>query len=691
MHLALTLLAVVGTVTVVAGLARRVGVSAPLVLIVTGVVGSYLPFIPEPQLSSEVVLVGLLPPLLYAAAIRTSLVDFRDNRGVIAGLSVGLVLFTALGVGVLAWWLLPIPFAVAFALGAVVGPPDAVAATAVARRIGLPRRLVTILEGESLVNDATALVSLRTAIAAFTVAGAVTLGSVALDFAWAVAGGVAIGVAVAVAVGAVRKHVRDPVIDTSLSFMTPFLAYLPAEGLHASGVLSVVVAGLLLSHKSPVLQTAASRMSERINWSTVQFLLENAVFLMIGLQMRRIVSAVAASELGLGLILGSSAAVLAAVMLLRPVWVFPLRWVAPRLGGGGAEGPSPWSHNAVLSWAGMRGVVTLAAALVLPPQTPHREVLVFIAMVVTVGTLLLQGTTLPWLARRLGVRGPDRREDALAEATLLQSAVAAGLRALDAIPEIDEATAQKLHQRAEDRTTAAWERLGRHREDENETPSEAYRRARLHTLTAERAELLRLRDSGAADHQVLTAVMAQLDIEESMLERLEERDAARPRGHASRSADRRGLRPPAPVPPAGHPPHPPGLPRLRTRGSRAGPSAAVPGLRQRRLLRLLGRPPRVAALPGDRARGDPQLRAGRGLALVLRRRGPRLTCGLQGRNLQLHDETAGPRSGATTAGCRASARRPPPGSCRSPGPPVGWRGTPPAPRPPPVCPCARSG
>ena len=526
MHLALTLLAVVGTVTVVAGLARRVGVSAPLVLIVTGVVGSYLPFIPEPQLSSEVVLVGLLPPLLYAAAIRTSLVDFRDNRGVIAGLSVGLVLFTALGVGVLAWWLLPIPFAVAFALGAVVGPPDAVAATAVARRIGLPRRLVTILEGESLVNDATALVSLRTAIAAFTVAGAVTLGSVALDFAWAVAGGVAIGVAVAVAVGAVRKHVRDPVIDTSLSFMTPFLAYLPAEGLHASGVLSVVVAGLLLSHKSPVLQTAASRMSERINWSTVQFLLENAVFLMIGLQMRRIVSAVAASELGLGLILGSSAAVLAAVMLLRPVWVFPLRWVAPRLGGGGAEGPSPWSHNAVLSWAGMRGVVTLAAALVLPPQTPHREVLVFIAMVVTVGTLLLQGTTLPWLARRLGVRGPDRREDALAEATLLQSAVAAGLRALDAIPEIDESTAQKLHQRAEDRTTAAWERLGRHREDENETPSEAYRRARLHTLTAERAELLRLRDSGAADHQVLTAVMAQLDIEESMLERLEERDAA---------------------------------------------------------------------------------------------------------------------------------------------------------------------
>jgi CPA1 family monovalent cation:H+ antiporter len=523
--LALTLLAVVATVTAVAGLSRRLGVSAPLALIVTGVVGSYLPFIPEPRLSSEVVLVGLLPPLLYAAAIRTSLVDFRANKAVIGSLSVGLVVFTALGVGVVAWWLLPVPFAVAFALGAVVAPPDAVAATAVARRIGLPRRLVTILEGESLVNDATALVSLRTAIAAFTATAAVSLGSVALDFGWAVLGGVAFGLAAAVVVGAVRHFVEDPVIDTSLSFMTPFLAYLPAEELHSSGVLAVVVAGLLLSHRSPVLQSAASRTSERINWATLQFLLENAVFLMIGLQMRRIVAGVATSDLGLGLILGASAAVLLTVMVLRPVWVFPLSWVAPRIGGG-TGGPVPWQHTTVLSWAAMRGVVTLAAALVLPPQTPHRDVLVFIAMVVTVGTLLVQGLTLPWLARRLGVRGPDVREDALAEATILQQAVAAGLKVLDAVPEIDRDTAERLRQRAEDRTTAAWERLGRGRDDENETPSEAYRRARLLTLAAERAELLRLRDAGAADHHVLSTVMVQLDIEESLLERLEDRSEA---------------------------------------------------------------------------------------------------------------------------------------------------------------------
>ena len=525
MPLALTLLAVVATVTAVAGVSRRLGVSAPLALIVTGVIGSYLPFIPEPQLSSEVVLVGLLPPLLYAAAIRTSLVDFRANKVAIGSLSVGLVVFTAFGVGAVAWWLLPIPFTVAFALGAVVAPPDAVAATAVARRIGLPRRLVTILEGESLVNDATALVSLRTAIAAFTATAAVSFGSVALDFGWAVLGGVVFGLAAAVVVGAVRHFVEDPVIDTSLSFMTPFLAYLPAEELHSSGVLAVVVAGLLLSHRSPVLQTAASRTSERINWATLQFLLENAVFLMIGLQMRRIVSGVATSDLGLGLIVGASVAVLLTVMVLRPVWVFPLSWLSPRIGGAGS-GPVPWQHTTVLSWAAMRGVVTLAAALVLPTETPHRDVLVFIAMVVTVGTLLVQGLTLPWLARRLDVRGPDPREDALAEATVLQQAVAAGLKALDAVPEIDHDTADRLRQRAEDRTTAAWERLGRGREDENETPSEAYRRARLMTLAAERAELLRLRDAGEADHHVLSTVMVQLDIEESLLERLEDRSEA---------------------------------------------------------------------------------------------------------------------------------------------------------------------
>ena len=521
MHAATVALALVATVTLVAGLARRYDVSAPLVLTLVGVGASYLPFLPQVHLSAELVLVGLLPPLLYAAAIRSSLVDFRDNRRAIGFLSVGLVVFTALGVGLVTWLLLPVPFAAAFALGAVVAPPDAVAATTIARRIGLPRRVVTVLEGESLVNDATALVCLRTAIAA--IAGTVSVGGVAGQFALSALGGLAVGVAVAALVGLVRKHVTDSVLDTSLSFMTPFVAYLPAEAIHASGVLAVVVAGLLLGHKAPVLQSASSRLSERINWTTIQFLLENVVFLVIGLQVRWVLEDVRHSPLGLGQIVGVCLAVLAAVIVLRPLWVFPARYLAIRPGPDRLGRSTPWTHTAIVSWAGMRGVVTLAAAFVLPQQTPHREVLVLAALVVTGGTLMIQGFSLPWLARRLGVHGPDPREDALQEATVLQTAVKAGLEELDRVAEeTDVDTVEVLRARADSRTNIVWERLGSPDSD-RETPSETYRRLRLAMLAAEREAVLEIRDSGRADHEVLEHVMAALDLEESMLDRVERR------------------------------------------------------------------------------------------------------------------------------------------------------------------------
>lgn len=521
MHPALTLLGIAATVIVGAGLSARARLPAPLVLLVVGVVGSYLPFIPEPTLTSEVVLIGLLPPLLYAAAIRTSLVDFRQNRATIGALSVGLVLFTAVGVSLVAWWLLPIPFAIAFALGAIVAPPDAVAATAVARQIGLPRRVITVLEGESLFNDATALVSLRTAIAAFSALGAVTLWNVAGEFLWAVGAGIGVGLAVTAILARVRREVTSPVLDTTISFLAPYLAYLPAELLHASGVLSVVITGILLGHKSPVLQTASSRLSERINWASVQFLLENAVFLLIGLQMRRIVSAASTSSLGWGRIVLACGAVLLAVLLLRPIWMALMR-LEQIARGRGRGTASSWKSTAVASWAGMRGVVTLAAAFILPLDTPERDVLVLIATVVAVGTILLQGLTLPWMARRLGVRGPDPREDALQEATLLQRAVDAGVAAL-ATTDVDERTQDVVRARGEDRINRAWERLGWGAESA-ETPSESYRRVRLHMLAAERTELLRLRDAGSADQEVLASVLAALDVEESMLERADDRD-----------------------------------------------------------------------------------------------------------------------------------------------------------------------
>lgn len=517
METALTLVALIGTVLVVAGAATRLRLPAPLVLLVVGVIGSYIPHVPVPELSSEVVLVGLLPPLLYAAAIRTSLVDFRANWGPILALSVGLVLFTAAGVALVVSPLLAVPFAVAFALGAVVAPPDAVAATAVARRIGLPRRIVTILEGESLVNDATALVSLRTAVLAFTAAGAVTFGSTALDFGRAVVVGVGVGLLVGTAVAFVRKRVTDSALDTTLSFLVPYLAYVPAEHWHGSGVLAVVVAGLLLGHKAPIIQTAQSRLSERINWSTIQFILENVVFLVLGLQMHRLVSDALDEGLTPLRLVGTCLAVLAAVVLLRPIYVFPFTWLRVRMGRTDATNAAA----AILSWAGMRGVVTLAAALSLPMQTPHRSVIILAAMTVTVGTLLLQGLTLPTLARRLDVRGPDPREDALEEATVLQASVSAGLRALENCDEVDDDTMALLRDRAENRTNAVWERLGTGRDD-TETPGTAYRRVRRIMLAAEREELLRIRDSGTVDQEVLSHVLGQLDVEESTLDSVED-------------------------------------------------------------------------------------------------------------------------------------------------------------------------
>ena len=524
-QLAVTLVAIAATVILVSRLASGSGFPVPLAMLAVGIVGSVLPFVPNLDLSPEVVLFGLLPPLLYAAAIQTSLIDIEDNRVTIIGLSVGLVLFTALGVGALAFLLLDIPFALAFALGAVVAPPDAVAATAVARRIGLPRRITTILEGESLLNDATALVSLRTALAVAGLAtdheGAhvtshVSAGSVTLSFLWAVVGGVGVGFVVFLVVGWVRRHLTETAADTALSYAVPFLAYAPAEYVGASGVLAVVTAGILLAHKAPVLQSAASRMSERINWASITFLLENAVFLLIGLQISHIVSDVQDSAVSLAYALLVSVLVLVACLVLRPLWCFPFRALADRI----EHRHTPKRQIAVVSWAGMRGVVTLAAALTIPTYAEDRSVLVLVALVVTVGTLVLGTFTLPVLARALDVRGPDPREDALQEATVVQAATSAGIRALEKDPDSEQRALEIIRRQSEMRVNRVWERLGTLRGDDGaaETPSETYRRMQLTMLDAERAKLLRIRGEGTVDHEVLQSVMNQLDAEEAALQ-----------------------------------------------------------------------------------------------------------------------------------------------------------------------------
>ncbi len=371
MHVALWVVALVAVVTAASVLSRRLPQPAPLSLTLVGLAASFVPGVPTIGLSPDVVLIGFLPPLLYATALRTSLVDFSRNRLAILQLSVGLVLVSTFVTAVVIWSLIPVPFAVAVAVGAVVAPPDAVAATAVARRVGMPRRMVTILEGEGLVNDATALVALRTAIAATS--GAVSIWGVGFDFIATAVGGVAVGLAVAFVTGKARKLIEDEVTDTAVSLITPFLAYLLAEELNSSGVLAVVVAGLTLSHKSYLLQTASSRIFERTIWSTIEFLLENTVFFLIGFQVRQIIVDAGDSGLPTDQVVLVCVAVSLTVMLVRPLWVFPMMYLPRRIPGlrrWAADGPPlPLAVPAGISWAGMRGVVTLAAAFVLPDNT----------------------------------------------------------------------------------------------------------------------------------------------------------------------------------------------------------------------------------------------------------------------------------------------------------------------------------
>jgi Na+/H+ antiporter len=517
---ALTILAVAAAVLAVTALAERLKFSAPLLLMLVGIAASFVPFIEAPQLSPELVLLGLLPPLLYATAIRTSLIDFRANERAIGALSVVLVVVTALGVGLITWRILPVSFAVAFALGAVVAPPDAVAATSIARRVGLPRQLVTVLEGESLVNDATAITCLRVAIAA--IGGAVSAADVAGGFLIAAGGGVLVGLLVAFVVIPIRRRITQPVFDTAISLLVPFAAYVPAEKIqiaefHGSGIIAVVTAGLVLGHKSPVIQSGQSRLSERVNWATISFLLENTVFLLIGLQARRILSAVSESELSWEQITGFVLAVLAGVIAIRMAWVSATRIFLFRRRWRHEGYTPPWGYTLVIGWAGLRGVVTLAAAFLIPEDVPEREVLILAAMVVTAGTLLLQGLTLPWLVRTLKLRGPDARSDALQAATVLQTASNAALEALNRLvqPTDPPETVELLGDRIRARPEAMWEALGR--TDSVETPSEIYRRLRLQTLQAERDEVLKIRASRTIDHDVLEQVLASFDIEESML------------------------------------------------------------------------------------------------------------------------------------------------------------------------------
>ncbi len=516
MHLALAILSLVGVVGFVAGAARRLSWSEPLLLVAVGIALSFVPHFLEIRLTPDLVLVGLLPPLLYAAAIRTSLIDFNSNRRAILLLSVGLVAFSTVTIGLVSWWLVPgISIAAAFALGAVVAPPDAVAATTVARRVGMPRRIVSILEGESLVNDAAALVALNTAVAALT--ETVSPWRVGWEIVRAAGGGVLVGLVAAFVLGLIRRRIDDSVLDTTLSFAAPYVAFLPAQEIEASGVLAVVVTGLILGHRAPQLQSAGSRIAENVNWRTVQFVLENVVFLLIGLQVRDLITSVNDEHLSWVRVIPVCLAVLVTTIVVRLVWVMAVTGAIRLLG----KNVWTWSAALVVSWAGMRGVVTLAAVFLLPATTPQRGLLALAAFTVVAGTLVLQGLSLPWLVRRLRLPGPDAAEDALQAAGLVNTAARAGLAVLDEVqgPDDPPEVIEELQGRAMRRSNTIWEQLGRS-QDELEPPAATYRRLRMQMLAAERSSILEARDRGVYDDEVLRSALFSVDMEESLLDRV---------------------------------------------------------------------------------------------------------------------------------------------------------------------------
>jgi CPA1 family monovalent cation:H+ antiporter len=503
-----------------AALARRLGFVAPLVLLVAGLGLSYVPGFPEAELEPELVLIGILPPLLYVAALQTSVPAFRRALRPILLLAVGLVLVTAFAVGFVVHWLLPdIPLAACVALGAVVAPPDAVSATAIARSVGLPRRVVTILEGESLLNDATALVMVRIAVAAIG-GGVVGFWPIAGEVALKAGGGVLIGFVGAFLAAKLHRKIEDPLLDDAVSLLTPFVVVIVAEELHSSSVVAVVIAGLYLGHRIPYLLSATSRLQMDAVWRLITFLLEGVVFLLVGLQLRHIGESI---ETDVGTTVTVTAVVFAVLVGVRFLWMYPATYLVrlvPRIRQ--REERPPPSVPTVLAWAGMRGVVTLAAAQTLPQEggeVPeyHRDLFIFVAFAVIVLTLLLQGTTLPWLAVRLGVRQDTSTEDALAEAGVQHQAGRAALEALERkAGDAPDEVVERLRSLVGSRSNNAWERLGN---QQQETPSAAYGRLRREMISAERRVFKIARNEGRIPEEVLVRAQRELDLEESQLQR----------------------------------------------------------------------------------------------------------------------------------------------------------------------------
>jgi Na+/H+ antiporter len=532
----LVLLAAVATL---ATLANRIKVPYPILLVLGGLALGFVPGLPRVELDPDVVFLLFLPPLLYVSALFTSWRDFRANLRPISLLAVGLVLMTTCAVAAVAHWAIELPWAAAFALGAIVSPTDAIAATAVAQRLGVPRRIVTILEGESLVNDATGIVAYRIAVGA-VVAGTFSLWEAGVQFVVGAFGGIAVGLAVGWAVVWARRHVsEDPSVQNTVSLLTPFAAYLLAEepshyvwhGLlhlpgefHFSGVLSVVVAGLYLGRRAPYVISPETRLQGYAFWELVTFLLNGLIFSLIGLQLGSIVGGL--SEYSATTLVLFGGLISLTVILVRIVWVFSAtyvpRWASRSIS---ERDPSPpWQAVSVVSWTGMRGVISLAAALALPLTTatgapfPERDLILFLTFCVILATLVVQGLSLPALIRAFGLEddGSQDREEVIGRIEVAEAALA---RIEELLEEnvVQEDTGERLRGIYNYRRSRFSARFDGDK-DGLEERSAAFQRLMRDLLQTQRRVLIELRNEGKIGDEAMHRIERDLDLEESRLE-----------------------------------------------------------------------------------------------------------------------------------------------------------------------------
>jgi monovalent cation/hydrogen antiporter len=529
-------------VAALATLATRLGVPYPILLVLGGSALGFVPGLPPVELDPELVFLLFLPPLLYVSALFTSWRDFRANVRPITLLAVGLVLMTTFVVASVAHTVVGLPWGAAFVLGAIVSPTDAIAATSVAQRLGVPRRIVTILEGESLVNDATGIVAYRVAVAA-VVTGAFSVWEAGLQFVVGAAGGVAAGFAVGWLVVWARRHLsEDPSVQNTISLLTPFVAYLAAEelphslwgllhdlfgvpgDLYFSGILAVVTTGLYLGRKGPYIISSGTRLQGYATWELITFLLNGLIFILIGLQLRSVVEGL--NEYTAGQLVSYALLTSLTVILVRMVWVFPAtyipRWASRRIR---ERDPSPsWRNVSVIAWTGMRGVISLAAALALPLQTasgvlfPDRDLIIFLTFCVILATLVVQGLSLPVLIRALGLE--DDRIGDKEETHGRVSIAEAALERLDELVDEDwvrEDTAERIRGLYSYRRNRFASRFEGDPEGVEER-SAAYQHLMVELLGAQRLRLITMRDEGRIGDEVMHRIERDLDLEESRLE-----------------------------------------------------------------------------------------------------------------------------------------------------------------------------